>query len=601
MLSSFRKLTKVVIWVVIVAFVGTIILVWGADITRSKAQKNIIGTINGEDIDYRLYQPYLDRLYQQQQEQAPDQEIDITTINKLRRDAWDQYVADFLMKKEMQERNITVTNKEMYQYLKYNPPQEFRENPEFQTDGQFDYNKYLGTMANEQATYYWKQVENYYRPELAKAKLQQLIASTVRVSEQDIREYYMDNQEKVKVEMINVSNAKYLVPGPDVSEDQIIDYYNNHKDDYKVDDRVSVDYVEFSKEPTEDDWAVIKQEALDIKAMLDEGDDFEELAMAYSEGPSAPKGGDLGWFKQGQMVAEFNDAVFAMEKGEISEPVRTQFGWHIIKLEDRRKKDGEEEVKARHILLKIKASENTLNLAFGRAQEFLNQVENGSFDEAAANMELEIKNTGLFSEEQSIPQLGNLRGINKFAFENEIGSVSHTYENASAVIVARVAQKEKAGVAPLDEIKDRVTADAKRELVMDICHGEALKVYEKVTDGVDFEKAAEEADVTYMKSDFFSRNGFLKGIGRDPKALGAAFSLQNPGDISEPAEYSRGYVIFKLLERQSADLTSYATVRDSLEQVIYQQKSNQVLNAWYVEMITDANVEDYIDEFFTVK
>ncbi|MEZ5358422.1 MAG: peptidylprolyl isomerase [Candidatus Zixiibacteriota bacterium] len=601
MLSSFRKLTKVVIWVVIVAFVGTIILVWGADITSSKAQKNIIGTIAGRDIDFGLYRPFLDRLYQQEQQKLGDQDMDATMINNLRRQAWDNFVADYLMNQELDKRNVTITNKEMYQYLKYNPPQEFRENPEFQTNGQFDYNKYLGTMANEQATYYWKQVENYYRPELAKAKLQQLIASTVRVGEQDIQEYYMDTQEKVKVEYINVSTAKYINPAPEVSEDQVLDYYNSHKDDYKVEDRASVDYVEFSKEPTDEDWDYIMKEADDVKALIDDGEDFAEMAISYSEGPSAPQGGDLGWFKKGQMVTEFDSAAFAMKVGEVSEPVKTKFGWHIIKLEDKRKKDGQDELKARHILFKIKASENTLSKAFTKAQEFLNNAESDGFDAAAEMDSLEVKNTGLFTENQSIPQLGNMRGVNNFAFQHDIGDISHTYENSSAMFVVRVAEKAKAGIATLDEIRDRVTADARRKLIMDICLGQADKVYDQVKDGANFESAAKEADCSYDKTDFFARNGFIKGIGRDPQPLGAAFSLKNPGDITKPVEYSRGYVIFKLLERQSADLTTYATVKDSIQQVLFQQRANEVLNAWYVELIKDAHVEDYIDEFFTVR
>lgn len=598
MLSTFRKFTQVVIWLVIIAFVGTIILVWGKGMSTSKAQQNIIGTIAGVDIDYRLYKPYLERLIQQQQQKVGDQEIDASTMDNLRRQAWDQYVGDYLMQEEMAKRNITVSNKEMYQYLKYNPPQEFRNNPDFQTDGKFDYNKYLGTMANQQATYYWKQIENYYRPELAKAKLQQYIASTVRVGEQDIQEYYMDTHEKVKVDILGVSTARFLKQKPEVSEDQILDYYNKHKDDYKVDNRVSVDYVEFSKEPTEDDWALIKKDADDIKDLIDNGEDFAEMAISYSEGPSASKGGDLGWFKKGQMVAPFDSAVFAMKVGEVSQPVRTKFGWHIIKLMDKRKKDGVEELKASHILLKIKASENTLTLANNHAQDFLNKVDNSGFDEAATEMNLEVKNTGLFTENQSIPQLGNMHGVNSFAFGHDIGDVSQTYENASAEFVVRVAEKTPAGISPLDEIKDRVTEDARRELIFHLCENLATKLYGEVTNGTDFETAAKSEECTHLVSDFFSRDGFIKGIGRDPEALGAAFSLKNPGDICKPTKYARGYVIFKLLERQSADLTGYATVKDSLKQVIYQQQANEVLNSWYMELVQKANVEDYIDEFF---
>ncbi len=599
MLSSFRKLTKVVIWVVIVAFVGTIILVWGADVTRSPAQQNIIGVIDGDEISYQMFRPSLDILYQQRQAQAGEEELDFAAVNEIRRQAWDQFVADYIMNREIEARKITISDDEFVQFLKYQPPQEFQTNPNFQTDGKFDYQKWIATMENPQAASFWNQVEAYYRPQLVKAKLQQQVASIVRINDLDIEEYYMNANEKAKVEVINVANLKYLTPGPEVSDDQVQDYYNNHKEDYEVDNRASVDFVTFSKDPTDDDWALIELEAKDIKVMLDEGDDFNELAIAYSEGPSAPNGGDLGWFGSGQMVTEFNDAAFAMNVGDISDPVRTSFGWHIIKVDDKRKKDGKDEVKARHILLKIKASQNSLDKAFNTAQDFMSEADGSSFEVAAEARGLEIKNSGLFNENAAIPQIGNLRSVNKFAFQQKVGEISQIYENSAALVIVKVAEKTKAGIASLEEVKDRVISDVKRKLAMDFCRGDVENIHAAVVGGASFEKAATEAEASFQTSDLITRRGFVKGIGRDNRAIGAIFALENPGDISPPVEYQRGYAIFKLLERQSADLTGYTAVKDSIEQVVFSQKTNEALNAWYSDILESANIEDYLDEFFT--
>ena len=171
MLSQFRKYTKAFIWVVVVAFVGTIIFAWGMDITRSKTQKNIVGTIDGDDIEYRIYQPYLERLFQEQQAQG-QAELSISQISQMRVQAWNNLVADYLMGREMAQRNIQVSDQEFYQFLKFQPPQELRQSEAFLTEGQFDYQKYLQALANPNYAGFWAQIEAMYRPELRKYKLQ---------------------------------------------------------------------------------------------------------------------------------------------------------------------------------------------------------------------------------------------------------------------------------------------------------------------------------------------------------------------------------------------------------------------------------------------
>ena len=600
MLSTFRRFTKIVIWIVVVAFVGTIIFAWGMDITRSKAQKNFVGTIDGRDVDYKDFRPYLDRLYQQKQA-ATEEDLDAATVNSIRREAWDTYVADYLINQEIARRNISITDGELYQFIMANPPEDLKTNEAMMTNGKFDPQKFQELLANPQAAQYWKNYEPYYRNQLERNKLYTQIGMTARVSEQEIRDYFMNTNEKAKAEVINVTAMKFLNPGPEVTEDQVKSYYESHKEDYKVEDRASVDYIEFSKDPTEDDWELIHQEILAIKKQLNEGENFDSLAVAYSEDNSAKSGGDLGWFGAGRMVQPFNDAAFALKKGEISEPVRTKFGWHIIKVDDKRKgKDGDE-VKARHILLKIKASQYTLEKAYNSAQGFLTAAEDKSFKNAAEELSLEIKNSGLFTETQSVPQLGNNRAINKYAFKNNVGTTPKMFENDAAIYVVKIAEKTKAGTAPFAEVKDRAEQDLKRFMAMNMAENEIKKIYAAIMGGKDFTKAAKEAEYDAFSSDLISRNGFLKVIGRDEAVIGGMFSLANPGDISKPIKYQRGYALLKLLERTSADPSKFAAVRDSLEQTLTREKSNTVLNTWYGELISSANVTDYLDEFFTAR
>jgi len=597
MLSTFRKYTKAFIWVVVIAFVGTIIFAWGMDITRSKTQKDIVGTIAGKDIDYRLYQPYLDRLYKQEQANS-DADLSITVLNRIRQQAWDNLVADYVINREVEARKIGVTNEEFYQFLKYQPPQEIRQGEAFQTNGQFDYQKYVAAMADPRFASFWAQVETVYRPELKKLKLQDQIISTARVSEEEIRDYYVNTNERAVFNVIDAPVVKFSNPNLEVSEQDARAYYESHKDDYKTEERASLDYVAFSKEPTDKDWDLIRLEIVEVKRLVDQGEDFADLAKGYSEDNTAQNGGDLGWFERGRMVPEFDAAAFALQPGQVSEPVRTKFGWHLIKVEGRKMEKGVEQINARHILLKIKASTETVDLAFRNANALLNSIKGSDLATAASENGGVVKNTGLFENTGAIAGIGNDRIISRFAFNNPVGAISPVYETDALVLVAKVAKRVPAGVALYEDVKDPVRRDYIDSLAKLKCQQEITRVWTQIQGGTPFDQAAKDNGYEITTSKPITREDYFVGIGGDPTLIGAAFALKNPGDMTGPIEYRKGWAIVKMTERQSADLSQFSQMHDSLAQTILYDKQSEIYGAWYLDLIASAKIQDYLDKYF---
>ena len=602
MLSTFRKFTKVVIWLVVVAFVGTIIFAWGMDVTRSKTQKNIIGTIGGNDIDYRVYQGYLDNLYQAQQANS-EEDLDDAMLRRLRRQAWNNLVADYLTNQEIQKRHIQETDDELVNFLRYAPPKELQENPGFQTDGKFDYQKYMSAMAdpNPQAVQFWAQVESVYRPQLRKMKLQEQIVSTVRVTEDEVRNFFLATHEKAKADVIPVPVIKFSQPGPTVSDEDIRKYYEDNKDKYKADERASLDFVLFPKDATDADWARVKAEADIYKSKIDKGDDFAEMAKAYSEDNSSQNGGDVGWFKRGQMVKPFEDAAFLLAVGQVSEPVRSQFGWHIIKLLGRRGEKDSTEVNAGHILLRVRPSTETVDQAYKSANNLLDEVSGSDLASAAKKLGLIVQNTGLFLKNGSIPKIGADPKITQFAFNQSIGTVSQIYETDGGIVVVRVAEKVPAGTMSFDEAKTQARHDLINDLSMKMCQDLAEKIHATIKAGTKFEQAATSNGVAVESTDWIDRTGFVRNVGSDPVLMGAIFRLSTPGQISDPVKYSRGWAVIRLAERQGADLTQFSQMHDSLQTQLMGQKQNEAFNAWFNDLVTLSNVEEYIDEFFSNK
>lgn len=599
MLSTFRKYTKAFIWVVVVAFVGTIIFAWGMDITRSKVQKNVVGTIGGKDIDYRMYQPYLERLYQKEQGQT-DTEPDIATINRIRQQAWDELVADYLISREIARRNIRVSDADFYSFLKLQPPQELQQSELFLGDnGQFDYQKYLSALVNPSYNTLWAQIEAMYRPQLARMVLQNQIATTVRVDENEIRDYYINTYETAVVEYINAPITKYRSADIQAEDEDVRMFYEQHKDDYQADDRAALDFISFSKDPTENDWELTRLDAEDVKRLLDEGEDFGELARAYSSDRSSEEGGDLGWFGKGQMVKEFEEAAFALDTGQVSDPVRTQFGWHIIKVDEKKTEKGQEQIHARHILFTVKASSQTLDQAYRDATALQEAIEASDFAAAAEQLDLKIENTGLFTDGQSLPKIGFVRALQKFAFNNEVGAVSPVFETDAMFVITRVAQRVPAGVASFEEVSDKVRRDFMDFIAKQRCQQDIQRIWGEIESGVSFGQAAKNNGYEATTSNPTSRTGFITGIGGDPRLLGSVFALANPGDMSGPVEYLRGWAILRLVERQSADLSKYGEVRDSLVQVVITENQRETLSNWFVDVLAATEIEEYLDEFFS--
>jgi len=359
MLKAMRKLTKQILWIVILAFVGTIIFAWGMEFSAKKgSRKGIIATVNGEDIELYAFQYYYDQALRQAESEQGD--IDDETATRIRDEVFNNLVNDLLFQQEAQKRGIQISDAEVYEYLKRYPPAELQQHAAFQTpDGKFDYQKYLQALGDPRVP--WGAVESMIRPNIRINRLQQSVTSLVRITDEDIKQFYRDENEKVKINYVYVPAYEFQTTDIPVSDEEIEAYYREHKDEFKVDPSADLNYVQFDKAPSPEDEEEIKQRLLEIKEEFAEGEDFADVAPDYSEDfASAKNGGDLGWFKKGVMVPEFDQVAFSLEPGEISDPVKTQFGWHLIKVEEKKGQGEDEEIKARHILLQVAPSEATI-------------------------------------------------------------------------------------------------------------------------------------------------------------------------------------------------------------------------------------------------
>jgi len=573
-----------------------IVLQWGLDITgRNRfAAAPEAGIINGEKVSWDAYQSVYSNMYQDAATQADD-ELPESKIQELENAAWMQLVQDRLLTQEATRHNIVITEDDLYLYLRLSPPLYLQQYPLFQTEGQFDYQKYLGAMADPQWAPFWLSVEPQTTAELRKAKMQQLVIEAANVTESEVRQAFLDTEEQVTVKMITVASRRFAGTLPKFEEEDLVAYFEENSDKYTLDERVKLDIVLVNKDASDGDWETAKTRARDIYDSVMAGADFDLLARTYSDDPgSARKGGDLGWFEKGRMVPEFDSLSFSMNEGDISEPVKTQFGWHILKHQGYREEKARE-AHVLHILIKAKPSQKTLDDAFGDLEQFLAIANERGFEQASTETELEIKTTRSIFRGRAIDVIGSDPVASQFAFESEVGAISEVMENDRGFFVLKVNSKMPKGLGEFDEVQSRVRQDLNRTTMALYCRDTTDAIYAEIQNGATFQNAAEKYGEEVREPAPIFRTGSFAGVGRAPAAVGAAFSLTEVGQISPVVDYPSGSVIFSLLDRTTPDLSSFNEKRDSIFNEVLVAKQQQLYGRWFNQLMENSDIINNVE------
>jgi parvulin-like peptidyl-prolyl isomerase len=339
-----------------------------------------------------------------------------------------------------------------------------------------------------------------------------------------------------------------------------------------------------------------KEEAYKIYKQLLKGADFAKLAKEKSaDKGSAIRGGDLGWFGKGQMVKPFEEACFKGKVGKILKPVKTRYGYHIIKV------TGKSYYKyvVEKIVNRIQPSGTTLDQIYNHASDFSYLAKKNDFDSEAKLMHYEIKETPPFKENATtIPGLGANSGLVHFAFDNDLGTVSDVYKVPAGYVVAIVSKVIEAGFKPLEKVKRNVEYWVKREKKRDKAFEIVKKIRERIGNGTDLMVAKEVyAKAIVSKAQNFTHGKAIPGIGIEPKL--SEYALTAPlNKLSEPIKGNRGGYLFRVTDRTKFDSTSYSIQHNTIRDNLLQSKRARMYADWLKELKKNADIKDYRYKYF---
>jgi peptidyl-prolyl cis-trans isomerase D len=598
MLQDLRRYSKAFLYIVVVAFVGTIVFTWGADLTSSKADKGIVGEVNGEDIKEQTYKRVIENFYQQMPQTGRD--LSDEEVLQLRRTAWRELVAGVLYRQKIEDLGITLTDVELAENLKRWPPQIVQQYEGFQNEqGGFDYQKYLSSMMDPRYAPVWIQIESMHRNELTNQKLQELVWLGAHVTGEDVKQEFIDHNELMKFEYAVLFRDDFRDPEIVNDTSEVLEYYESHQNRYLKSAEAQVKYVEFRKTPTASDSVAAREQAERIYDEIKDGADFAQMAIDLSDDPSAQSGGDLGWFGVGAMVPAFEEAAFALaDSGDVSEVIETEFGWHVIMKTGEREKDGQKEVRASHILSKFKPSGQTLTDLQVTAQAFIEIVEESSFEEAAQDMSLEIGHSGGFTEGGYAGTLGESTRANEFAFSAEVGEVSRIIEEPERFLVLQLESRTPAGIPSFEKSYGRADMDLTQKKLSDRSLAKAQEIHDLVVAGTSLESAASQAGAEYYVTPLISRRDKARKVGNDPSFLGTAFSLTEEEPLSKPIVTSRGAAVIRLLERQAPNLELFSAEQDSIHQSMLGNRRQELNQEWFSNLQEQSEVKNFLHDVF---
>lgn len=414
------------------------------------------------------------------------------------------------------------------------------------------------------------------------------LAPTIHPSDAELSAYFTKNSSKYQVP--EKRSARYALLDVDklrahsqVGDDALRAYYNAHIDQYKVENRVHPEHILFKTiGKTDAEIAEIRQKAEDVLKQARKGANFEDLAKKYSEDDATkPKGGDLGWIVEGQTVPEFQQAAFSLPKGSISDLVKTQYGFHIIKVLDRETAHTKSFEEVRDTIVpivldeKVRADANNISNQMAGA---VRQSNRQSIDDLARKFNLELGDTPPASVTDPVGDLGNSPDLHQVLFQLRPGELSSPLQSEKGFVILTVKNIEPAHQGTLAEVRDRVLSDYQQEQSIQLARAKADDLAKRTTAGEPFDKVAKSLGIEVKSPDAFSRTGSIPDLGSG-RQLEAAFSMP-VGQSSAPLQMSGAWVVYKIVAHQPVIPEDLAKQKDQIEQQLLQAKQGAAFDAF---------------------
>jgi len=602
MFKFLRSRAKVMFWIIIVTFVASIFILWGMQAGGGKSRRNSneissIGSINGIKITGQEWQFYYQNYINRWKQQSQGQQLTANQYVQAGESVWEGLLRNKLEQVEIEARGLAITDAELKDILVNSPPPELLQQYNDE-EGNVDMDRYYSDLHNPEHD--WTGVENYIRESTPRARLMQEISAEAAVTDEEVLAEYNKQNSRAMAEYIGVLNSSITIE-EEPADSELIAWLNDNPDNFSDPEKVLLEYVKFPKTISEQDEIDVKALAMETLEEIKSGVlSFEEAAAIYSDGPSGETGGDLGTFDRTRMAEPFTEATFALPVGQISEPVKTDFGFHLIEVLEQFKNDeGEiEEVHARHILFEIGVSQETLSEIYDSADLFVDAARNDGFATAAADADsMEIISPKSVRSGWDIPGFRNTAYGTRFAFWASDGEISEVYETETDYYVVHVLEHLPEGVANLEDVRAQVIRAVNDATKAELAASQLAPAITAIQNGTSFADAAEEFGVTYALTDTFTATGNIADVGYNTDFNTMAMNAEI-GELVTDITTNRGVFALSVTWAEPFDEILFAVEKENVRNNLLATAQQEIIEQWYETQIDEADIEDNRFEVF---
>jgi peptidyl-prolyl cis-trans isomerase D len=574
--------------------------------------QDVVASVEGRDITVGRFR----RAYQQQIQQYRNQFGGNMDERLLRQLGIDQRIVQQMIEEEAalveaQKLGIRASNEEVRERI--------QSLPYFQENGQFvGETRYRQMLQAANPPLRTDEFEDQVRRSVVVEKLQAALTDWIAVSDAEAEAEYKRRNEKVKLSVVNfpadkyaesvtatdaeiaaafeADKDKYRIPEKrkvkyaaidtqaireriPVTAEDIQRHYEDNQKQYSTPEQVRASHILFKTEGK--DEADVKKQAEEVLAKVKApGSDFAKLANQYTEEEiGKTRGGDLDFFERGRMAKEFEDAAFALQPGEVSGLVKSPFGYHIIKVTDRKpaSKRSLEEVRAQ-IEDQIKWER-----AQTEAQRMVDEVSPllktpADFDTVGKSRGLSVGESGFFAREEPIAGIGQAPAVAERAFALKEGEVSESIRTPQGFAFITVTGTQAARIPPLEEVKAKVRGDVVKKKAIEAARQNAAMLAPKLKSG-DFAAAAKAAGLTAESTELLARGAAIPQAGASPAVDAAAFSLP-VGGVSEPITTDNGAVVINVLEKKEVTPAELSAGKQQMRDELRNERKSRFFSSY---------------------
>ncbi len=599
-------LIKVLLGAIVIVFVF-----WGVGSFRSQ-RGDRIATVNGDPINLDEYRKTFDNLIDQLRRRFGNSlDEDMIKNLQVKKQALNQLINNTLLLQEAERLKIRVSDTELATAIS--------EIGAFQRAGRFDKQLYRRMLDRLRMTP--EEFEVTQRNAMMIEKLSALVTGGVKISDQEAMEWFNWANASVDIEFVlfepdaykdvNPSleetktffeghkenykteamvKVRYLYFNPDtygskvtISDEELLEYYNENRDAFKIPKTVEARHILFKvdENATPDSVKKIQEHALDILKLAKEGKDFAELAKQYSDGPTRDSGGYLGTFRKEDMVQPFADMAFSLKAGEIGDPVRTQFGWHIVKVEKVNEASVLSFDEAKGQIKKKLTQERVKSLAYDAAES----VADASFQEddllkLAKERNLKVLTTDFFSRKGPEKGTSDPSKFASIAFNLVVGEISDIQEFKNGYYLIQLMDKLPPKIPEFTQVKETVRADWVQEKQEEKAKLDADAFLAALKSGKSMDAESKQFNLTPTSTGFFKRSDSIPKIGPERGIAEAAFQLTDEKKLAETViKGAKGYYIIQFNGRKMPEAENFNKEKGDIENRLLSQKRSRTFDA----------------------